>query len=413
MTLAFRVLIGLIGGFLLGLALGATSSPAASVVLAILAPIGTVFVNLIRMMVIPLIASMLVANLGSMASTSALGRTVIRAFVISLILLAATALGSALIAEPILARVPIDQNAALALRGEASPGAPAVPSTPTAAQWVLDLVPPNIFQAAANGAILPVILFATLFGFALAHVTDSRREAVMQVVEGVANAMQRLVVWILAFAPIGVFALAAPLAARLGLAAAGAVIAFVALVVALTVVAVALVLYPLGIVAGRMSPSTFTSYCAPSQAIAFAARSSIAALPAMVESAERAGLPPTSSRLVLPVAVAVFHFGAAVGQTVSVLFLAHLYGVMLTAPQVATIVLAVVVASFTVPGIPGGSVVALVPVLSAVNLPLEGVGILLAVDTIPDMFRTTANVTGAMTLTAILRPPQDGARMRA
>ena len=407
MTLAIRVLVALVSGFLLGLALGASSSPAASIVLAILAPIGTVFVNLIRMMVIPLIASMLVANLGSMASTGGLGRTVVRAFVISLALLAATALGTALVAEPILARVPIDQEGALAVRGIAPPSAPSVPATPTAAQWVLELVPPNIFQAAANGAIIPVILFATLFGFALARVTGARRDAVMHVAEGVAEAMQRLVVWILAFAPIGVFALAAPLAARLGLAAAGAVIAFVALVVALTVIAVGLILYPLGIIVGRMSPSAFSSYCAPSQAIAFAARSSIGALPAMIESAERAGLPPTSSRLVLPVAVAVFHFGAAVGQTVSVMFLAHLYGVTLTAPQIATIVVAVVVASFTVPGIPGGSVVALVPVLSAVNLPLEGVGILLAVDTIPDMFRTTANVTGAMTLTAILRPPQE------
>jgi Na+/H+-dicarboxylate symporter len=127
----------------------------------------------------------------------------------------------------------------------------------------------------------------------------------------------------------------------------------------------------------------------------------------MVESAERAGLPPRASRLVLPVALAIFHYGAAVGQTFSVLFVAHLYGVTLTAPQLVTIVFAVVVASVTVPGIPGGSIVALVPVLAAVNLPLEGAGILFAVDTIPDMFRTTANVTGTMTLTAVLRTSED------
>jgi len=255
--------------------------------------------------------------------------------------------------------------------------------------------------------MLPVILFAVMFGLALARVSGARRDAVLRVVQGIAETMQRLVVWILALAPIGVFALAVPLASRLGLAAAGAVIAYVALVVALTVAAVVLLLYPLGILAGRMSARAFVSYCAPSQAIAFASRSSLAALPAMVDSAERAGLPPGSSRVVLPLAVSVFHFGAAIAQTVGVVFLAHLFGMTLTPPQLATIVFAVVLASFAVPGIPGGSIIVMVPVLAAANLPIDGVGILLAVDTIPDMFRTTANITGAMTLTAILPSPQD------
>ena len=98
----------------------------------------------------------------------------------------------------------------------------------------------------------------------------------------------------------------------------------------------------------------------------------------------------------------MFHFGAAIAQTVGVLFLARLFDVTLTVPQLVLVVFAVVLASFAVPGIPGGSIVAMAPVLAAANLPLEGIGILLAVDTIPDMFRTTANLTGAMTLAAIL-----------
>jgi Na+/H+-dicarboxylate symporter len=271
----------------------------------------------------------------------------------------------------------------------------------------VDLVPQNVVKAAADGAFLPLIIFAVLFGLALARVSDAKRQAVLRVVEGIAEAMQRLAGWILELAPIGVFALAVPLASRLGLAAAGAVIAYIVVVVLLTIVAVALLLYPLGILAGPMSASTFVAYCAPSQAIAFASRSSLAALPAIVESAERGGLSPTAARVVLPLAVAVFHFGAAVAQTVGVIFLARLFGVTLTPPQLATVIVAVVLASFAVPGIPGGSIIAMVPVLAAANLPLEGIGILLAVDTIPDMFRTTANLTGAMTLTAILPPEQD------
>ena len=410
MTLALRVLLGLVAGFLLGLALSGNTSPAAVTTVRILAPIGTIFVNLIRMTVIPLVVSLLIASVGAMTSSGRLGRVGLKALLISLALLTIAAVGSVLVALPIFARLSIDQNAAMALRGPEAAVAPTAGSSAggsVVAQWFVDLVPQNVVKAAADGAFLPLIIFAVLFGLALARVSDTKRQAVLRVVEGIAEAMQRLAGWILELAPIGVFALAVPLASRLGLAAAGAVLAYIVVVVVLTIIAVAVLLYPLGILAGPMSASKFAAYCAPSQAIAFASRSSLAALPAIVESAERGGLSPTAARVVLPLAVAVFHFGAAVAQTVGVIFLARLFGVTLTPPQLATIVVAVVLASFAVPGIPGGSIIAMVPVLAAANLPLEGIGILLAVDTIPDMFRTTANLTGAMTLTAILPPEQD------
>ncbi|MBI3493657.1 MAG: cation:dicarboxylase symporter family transporter, partial [Acidobacteria bacterium] len=240
-------------------------------------------------------------------------------------------------------------------------------------------------------------------GLALARVGEARREAALSAIQGVADAMQRLVAWILELAPIGVFALAVPLASKLGLTAAGAVVVYIVLVVSLTVAVGVVLLYPFGIVAGRMSPPAFIAFCAPAQAVAFASRSSLAALPAMVESAERADLPPVVSGFVLPLAASVFRAGAAVAQTVGVLFLARLYGVTLSPAMLATILFTVILSTFAVPGIPGGSVIAMVPVLAAVNLPVDGIGILLAVDTIPDMFRTTANVTGSMTLAAALR----------
>ena len=408
MTLAIRVLIGLLAGFLLGLTLTGNSSPFATMTIGILTPVGAIFVNLIRMTVIPLLVSMVVANVGAMTASRGLTRIGVRAVLISVGLLTTAAIGSLLIARPILARIPIDSAAALALRASTTPVVPVATSAgPTLATWFMDLVPQNVVKAAADGAMLPLIFFAVIFGLALTRVSDARRDAVLRVIEGIAEAMQRLVIWILGLAPIGVFALAVPLASRLGLSAAGAVIAYVVLVVALTVAAVGLLLYPLGVLAGPMSAAAFVSYCAPSQAIAFASRSSLAALPAMVDSAERAGLPPGSSRVVLPLSMAVFHFGAAVAQTVGVVFLARLFDVTLTPSQLASVVVAVVVASFAVPGIPGGSIIAMVPVLAVANLPLDGVGILLAVDTIPDMFRTTANLTGAMTLTAVLPAPQD------
>jgi len=122
----------------------------------------------------------------------------------------------------------------------------------------------------------------------------------------------------------------------------------------------------------------------------------------MVESSERAHLPQIVSSFILPLAASVFRVGGAVAIPVGALFLARLYAVPVTLPQMASIVVTSALASFTVPGIPGGSIIAMVPVLAAVNLPIDGIGILLAVDAIPDMFRTTENVTGSMTLAAVL-----------
>jgi proton glutamate symport protein len=412
-SLTNRVLLGLVAGFALGLLLAGSTSSVVAALLAVMGPVGTIFINLIRVTVIPLVASMLIASVGSLASSGALGRAGARAALIAVVLLTITAVATLLIATPVLARIQIDQAAALALRGPvvshlevsiAPPGAPIAPSGMLAiGQWFVELVSPNVIKAAADGAMLPIIVFAVLFGVALAGVAAERRDAVLRVTQGVADAMQRLVAAILELAPIGVFALAVPLASKLGLSAAGAVIVYIALVVALTVIAAVVLLYPIGIVAGAMSPKAFVSFCAPAQAVAFASRSSLAALPAMVESGERANLPPVVARFVLPLAASVFRIGAAVAMPVGVLFLARLYGTTLSPAQLASVVFTVILSSFAVPGVPGGSIIAMVPVLAAVNLPIDGIGILLAVDTIPDMFRTTANVTGSLTLAAVLR----------
>jgi Na+/H+-dicarboxylate symporter len=264
-------------------------------------------------------------------------------------------------------------------------------------------VPQNVFKAAADGVMLPVILFAVLFGLALARVRDDRRQPVLALAQGTADAMQRLVGGILELAPIGVFALAVPLASRLGIAAAGAVLAYIVLVVSLTVLVGVAILYPLGIIGGRMPVRAFIEYCAPAQAVAFASRSSLAALPAMLESAEKARLPQIVTRFILPLAASVSRVGAAVAMPVGVLFLARLYDVTLGPAQFASIVFTTIMSSFAVPGVPGGSIIAMVPVLAAANVPVDGIGILLAVDTIPDMFRTTENVTGSLAVAAVLR----------
>lgn len=396
MTLASRVLLGLVAGSLAGLALAGRDGAAATALLTACTTVGGLFVDLIRMTALPLVTALIVASVGA-TSAGGVGRSGVRATAFALLLLGGACAGTMLVAVPVLSAVAPDPAALAAAAGEAASRPAAVPGL---AQWLRELVPVNVVKAAADGAMLPVIVFAVLLGLALTRVAETRRAAVLQLADGIADAMQQLVGGILRLAPLGVFALAVPLTARLGLAAAGALATYVALVVTLTVVAVA-ALYPLAVAAGRLSLRAFVAYCAPAQALAFASRSSLATLPAMVQAAERAGLPPAASRLVMPLAVSVFHYGTAVAQTVGVLFLARLHGVTFSAWDLATVGLAVVVSSSAVPGIPGGSIIAIVPVLTAAHLPLDGIGLLLAVDAVPDMFRTTANVTGALTLAAV------------
>jgi proton glutamate symport protein len=212
-----------------------------------------------------------------------------------------------------------------------------------------------------------------------------------------------IVRWLLVVAPIGVFALALPLVARLGLSAVGALATYVVLV-SLSAAAFSLfVLYPSAAWFGGVRFRDFARAAAPAQAVAISARSSLAALPALIDGARnRLHLPEEVTGFFLPLASATFRVGATLGLTTGAVFIARLYGVSISGSQLVTIVVTAIITSFSIPGIPGGSIIAMVPVLTAVGLPVEGIGILLGVDTIPDMFRTTANVTGQMAAATIV-----------
>lgn len=169
------------------------------------------------------------------------------------------------------------------------------------------------------------------------------------------------------------------------------------------VVLLILLFYPLAALFGGISPGALARAALPAQAMAFSGRSSLAALPAMITATrDTLALPPQVAGFLVPPLTSTFRVGAGVGQTVAAVFVAHLYGITLTPAQLATIAITTVISSFSVPGIPGGTIVALVPVLRAAGVPIAGAGILLGVDTIPDMFRTTANVTGDMAAAVVL-----------
>jgi Na+/H+-dicarboxylate symporter len=163
------------------------------------------------------------------------------------------------------------------------------------------------------------------------------------------------------------------------------------------------ILYPAAVFLGKAKLSSFWRVWLTPQSIAFSARSSMAALPAMIEEArDRLRLPASIHGFLIPLAASTFRPGAGVGQILGALFIARLYGVDIGPEGLVAIAATALVTSFSVPGIPGGSIVAMVPVLMVVNLPVEGIGILLGVDTILDMFRTTTNTTGHMSAAMVL-----------
>jgi Na+/H+-dicarboxylate symporter len=407
MSLTTRVLVALVAGLAIGLLVSVSDVPALASAARLIEPIGTLFINAIRMTVIPLVVGSLVAGIAAAPNPSSLGRLGARALLFFLVTLFAGAIFAALVAPPFMAQFAIDPVAQETLKaaatGTAEATAESVRRIPGFAQWLIDLVPANPVRAAADGAMLPLIIFTLAFALALAGTRGEARDAVVRVFTAIRDAAMTLVRWILSAAPIGVFALALALSARLGLAAIGALAGYIVIVALLTIVFGLAVMYPAAALLGGIPIRDFARAALPAQAVAFSSRSSMASLPAAIESArDQLKLPDEITSFFLPLAASVYRIGAAVGQTVGVVFIAQLYGVALSPAAMASVVLTVVATSFSVPGIPGGSIVIMAPVLMDAGLPLEGIGILLGADTIPDMFRTTANVTGHLASAAVM-----------
>jgi Na+/H+-dicarboxylate symporter len=250
--------------------------------------------------------------------------------------------------------------------------------------------------------MVPLILFTLLLAVAIARSGAATRAALGGFFQALADAMLTLVRWVVMLAPIGVFALVLPLAARAGTALAGAIGFYVVAYSLASLLAIAL-LYPVVALVGRISVRRFARAALPAQLIAFSSSSSIATLPALVESAEDGlGLPKAITGFVLPLAVSMFKPAGPVSWTVGALFVGWFYGVPLHTRELATIAFAAVFLGFATPGIPRGAFIMLTPLFLAIGLPAEGIGILIAVDAIPDTFATVLNVTGDLAAAALV-----------
>jgi Na+/H+-dicarboxylate symporter len=355
------------------------------------------------MVLIPLVLSLLVTGIVATIDSGSTGRLGLTALVVFLALLAGTALVSAVVASPLVSRIPIDPATTAMMRASADSSVLATArQLPSASELLVSVVPVNPIRAAVDGAMLPLVTFAILFGLALSRVAIDRRDPVARVFRGLADAMTVIVGWLIAVAPVGVFALAMTLVLRTGLGAVEALALYIALVSGV-IILVTLLLYAVAVVAGHQPLMRFVRALIPPQAIALSARSSLAALPAMVDSARtRLDFPAPVTSFVLPLAVTTLRLSTPIMWSVSIPFLARLYGIDIAPEQFALLLGSGILLSFSVPGLPSASIFLMGPFVTGLGIPIEAIGLLIAADSIPDLFKGVLNVTGHMTSAAVV-----------
>ena len=399
---AALVFVGLLLGAAVGLALGALTPAAAAGAVTLARPVGRAWLAGLQMTVLPLISAMLVVGVND-ASAAASGRIARRALVWMVALALLGAVVGAVVAPALLALVSPDPRLVDFLRAQAAPPAPAG----AALDGFAALVPSNLFAALAAGSVVPVVVFMLGFAAALTRLPDERRAPVLAVARGVAEAMLVIVRWLLALAPIGVAALILPVTVEAGGAALGALGLYVAVLLAVYGVIAALVYALAGTGLAR-----FAAAVLPAQLVAAGTQSSLATLPAMVDCAEkRLHCPPAVTGLVLPLAVSLFRITSPAQYLTMAAFIAWAEGIALPPAALAVATLLAVVISLGAVGLPGQASLmsTSLPLVQSLGLPLEPLGLLLAVDFVPDIAATAANVTADLAVTARVAAAEGGA----
>ena len=364
--------------------------------------VGTLWLNGLRMTVVPLVVALLVTGIAQTAAAARAGRLALRAVVTMMVILWASATMAAFVTPALLAAFPMPAEAGNALKSALS-SAPATGEVKPFADFIRAIVPTNPINAAANDAILPLIVFTMAFAFAILRLPEEKRKLISGVFEAVGDAMLIVINWVLAIAPLGVFALAYVVGAKAGTAALGALAHYVAIVSA-TGSVVWISSFGLAMLGARRSPIQFFRASIPAQAVAISTQSSLVSLPAMLRGVASLGVPSATADLVLPVAVAIFRAtGPAMNLAVAI-YVAHWMGIELSPWALAAGVAAAATTTLGAVSLPGtvSFVTSIAPISLAMGVPVEPLALLIAVETFPDIMRTLGNVTMDMAVTATI-----------
>lgn len=385
----------LAAGLALGLAIGETTASAP--LLEIAEIVGSLWLRALQMTIMPLVAALLVIGITRMAETARAGAMARRTLFTFYAVLAAGTLLSALAMPLLLEAFPIPEAAGVALaasNGEAQ-------QVPGIKEFALSLVSPNIVAAAAEDAILPLVIFFALLGGAIARLPTPQRIQLTGFFAALGNAMLTIIGWILWIAPLGVFALAVGLAARAGAGAIAALGHYI-LIVASMGLAMLVAAYPVAMLLGRKQPAEFARALLPAQAVAFSTQSSLASLPAMLAACRQLSIREASADFVLPLAVAIFRATSPAMNLAVAIYVAKLTGVPLTPWTIAAGAAVAIVTTAGSVSLPGSIsfITSIGPIALAMGVPVGPLALLVAVEMLPDIMRTVGNVTMNVAVTA-------------
>jgi len=389
------IALGLFLGLAVGLGAAATDSELLHAIARESAPLGKLFINAIKMIVIPLVVSVIfasVARLGNVRKLGKIGGMTLAFYWITLI--PAIIIGMAITTFGLRFAPDVDMP-----QVEAAP----IPKLQSITDFIVSLVPPNPFAAAADGAILPLIVFTALFAAAAGTLKQERRERMITAAEDVSETLIKLVWWILYTAPIGIFGLIAPATALLGWGLIQSLGVFIVCVFIALIIFVALIFVPLLVFAGKMNLTRFFKGTLGAASVAFSTTSTAAAIPvSLEESTKNLDVSETVADLLIPLGASMYRPGSALFQGAAIVFLAHIYNVPVALGAAGAVVFATFLVSLTVAPVPSSSVVTMAPALDAIGVPVAGLALILGIDRIPDMMRSCVNVLGQITTAVII-----------
>jgi DAACS family dicarboxylate/amino acid:cation (Na+ or H+) symporter len=399
--------VGLGSGLLVNQYVGADVFWVQWVTSNITGPAGQIFLRLLFMLVIPLLFSALVVGVAEMGDLQSLGRAGIKTLMLTILVSTiAVIIGLAMVnyfrpgdgVDPVLAQRLLAEGAdgAAAIVGNAPEGV-------QLGTFFLDLIPSNVFTAAAGNQILPVMIFALLFGIGLVMARSPATDRLQETIEGILEVTMKLINLVIKLAPIAIACLMFNLAALFGWDLLVRLAAFVGVAVGAMAIHM-FVVYPLVVlVLGKMSPIRFFRGVQRPMIVAFSTASSNATLPVALKAAEEElKLPRKIARFVLTVGATANQNGTALFEGVTVLFLAQFFQIELTITQQVVVMLVCILGGIGTAGVPAGSLPVIAMILVMVGVPAEGIGLILGVDRFLDMCRTVLNVTGDLVLATVI-----------
>ncbi len=402
LKLHWQILIALVLAVIAGMLAGKTAGLFGVAFYSAFDFVGTLFLNALKMIIVPLIISSIIVGIAGVGGTQGLGRlggkTLVYYFVTSLLAILTGLFFVNLFSPGIIDGVPAREI--LGLDAPLESGVAAKVSEKgmgDIAEVFLRMVPPNVVGAAANGQMLGLIFFSLLFGYFMTRIPRAQADGQFVFWQGIYSTMMKITDWVMKFAPIGVFALVAKVIAgiepeQVGDLAGSLGVFFITVLIALATHVFITLPFMLRFIA-RVNPLRLYPAMAPALLTAFSTASSSATLPLTLDCVEKnAGVSNRTSSFVLPLGATVNMDGTALYECVAAIFIAQAYGLELSIVTQFTIVLIALLTSIGVAGIPAASLVAITIILTSIGLPLEALGLILAVDRILDMFRTSVNV---------------------